>query len=93
MKINDSSGAGVSGLDRAAELNASTTASTSRNGGSNRNDQVSLSSLSSALRAQHSESPGHAARLAQLSAAVATGTYQVDSQALSTTIISGSMRS
>jgi flagellar biosynthesis anti-sigma factor FlgM len=92
MKINDSSGTGVSGLSRAQEQTASTPTSSSRASSTGRNDQVSLSSLSSALSAQQSNSPQHAARLAQLSSAVASGSYQIDSQALSSKIISSSQR-
>ena len=93
MKINDATGTGVSGLNRTQELNANAPSSLSRNANSSRSDQVSLSQLSSALSAQRNDSPQQAARLAQLSAAVSTGSYQVDSQALSSRIISSSLRS
>jgi flagellar biosynthesis anti-sigma factor FlgM len=93
MKINDSSGSAASQLNRTQELNANTASSQTRGAGSSRGDQVSLSNLSSALSAKQSESPQHAAKLAQLSASVASGSYQVDSQALSSKIISASTRS
>lgn len=92
MKITDSGGSDVSGLNRTQELNASTATSTSRSTGSGRQDQVSLSSLSSLLIAHQTNSPQHQARLAQLSAAFASGSYRVDAAALSSKIISSSQR-
>jgi flagellar biosynthesis anti-sigma factor FlgM len=93
MKINNSGGAGVSGLGGSQEVNANSGASQAQKSGSSRGDQVSLSNLSSALRAQPSQSPQHAGRVAQLSAAVQSGRYNVDAQALSSKIISSSTRS
>jgi flagellar biosynthesis anti-sigma factor FlgM len=93
MKITNSGGAGVSGLGSTQESNANTAASHSQKTGSSRGDQVSLSNLSSALSAKPVASPEHAAKLASISAAVASGSYKVDSQALSSKIISSSTRS
>lgn len=55
--------------------------------GSGQDDNVQLSSLSNVLRALDSLSAQQVSKLAQLSKAVATGGYQVDSYLLSNRII------
>jgi anti-sigma28 factor (negative regulator of flagellin synthesis) len=50
-------------------------------------DQVQLSSLSSALDASQADSHNQTAKLAQLSAVVSAGNYQVDADVLSGGII------
>jgi anti-sigma28 factor (negative regulator of flagellin synthesis) len=92
MKVNDSSGTGISGLNRAQELTSVSSNTRTRNGRSERGDQVSLSNLSSALSASESNSPEQAAKLARLSAAVASGGYTVNAQTLSSNLIGSHMR-
>ena len=92
MKVNDTGGTGVSGLGRAQELTSTSSSSKTRGNRAGKDDQVSLSNLSSALSKADVDSPQQAARLTQLSADVASGRYQIDSYALSGSIIQGSIR-
>lgn len=92
MKINDTNGTGVSGLGKAPELTSTGSSSKTRGQRGGKDDEVSLSNLSSALSATGTDSPQQSARLTQLSSAVASGKYQVDSYALSGSIIQASIR-
>lgn len=55
-------------------------------------DQVSLSSFSAALKAGDTNSPQQRARIAQLAAATAAGSYQIDVPAVSASIIHQHLR-
>jgi len=55
-------------------------------------DQVSLSSFSAALQASESNSPQQTARLAELSAAAANQSYQIEAPAVSESIINQHIR-
>lgn len=92
MKVNDTSGTGVSGLGKAQELTSTGSSSKTRGHRGAHDDQVSLSSLSSALSAGETDSPQQTARLSQLSAAVEAGRYQVNALAISSDIIRSSIR-
>lgn len=81
MKINDPKLAGLTssqvGGAQAPESPAERQKKTEKSGEIPR-DRVSLSELSSKVRALDSESPERAARLERLSAEVAAGRYHVD---------------
>ncbi len=92
MKINDTSGSGVSGLGKAQELTSAGFSSKTKSNRSGQDDEVSLSNLSNALSSLQTDSPRQAIKLTQLSASVASGSYQVDAHLLSASIIRASMR-
>jgi len=96
MKINhpnttNLSNLGSSGIGKSAETEALAKAkerqATAGSAASTDPDNVSLSNLSGSVRASLSDSPERAARLEQLSAQVAAGTYHVDSATLSKDIV------
>ena len=87
MKVNDPNGTGIGGLAPSQDLGTTRPSSFARGGRFQRSDQVQLSNLSSALYATQTDSPEHTAKLAQLSAVVSTGNYQIDGHALSGSII------
>jgi len=87
MKINHTNGTDVSRLGKAQQPGPSSQNGQVLGGRFSGSDQVQLSRLSSALGALGTGSPEHADRLAQLSAVVATGSYQIDSYAVSGSII------
>jgi anti-sigma28 factor (negative regulator of flagellin synthesis) len=91
MRVNDSSSSGISGLNR-TDPGSSGAGSKIRGGRFDRDDQVSLSNLSSAMNALETDSPERSARLSSLSAAIMSGSYQVDPSALSGALIHQSMR-
>lgn len=92
MKINDTSGSGVSGLGKAQELTSTGFSTKTKANRSGQDDEVSLSNLSNALSSLQTDSPHQAGRLTQLSASVASGSYQVDAYRLSGSIIQASIR-
>ncbi len=82
MKIHDTNSSGIGGLTNAEMGHSSRTGNSnqSRNGAT---DQIQLSALSSSLKAGDVQSSAQNQRVEQLRAAVASGTYQVDSHTLS----------
>jgi len=92
MKVNDSTGAGLSGVGGAQQLTTSTAPLRGRGGAGSQEDQVQLSSLGSALGAQQPNSADQTAKVNQLTAAVGSGAYQVNAYALSGSIIESSIR-
>ena len=92
MKINETSGAGIAGLGNTQEVKPGGGIQKGKGTAAEGHDQVSLSSLSNVLSSSETESPQRAARLAALSQAIASGKYQVDSQAVSASIIRSSTR-
>ena len=87
MKVNDPNGTGIGGLAPSQDLGSTRVSSQARGGRFQQRDQVQLSKLSNALYATQTDSPEHTAKLAQLSAVVRTGNYQIDGYALSGSII------
>jgi len=91
MKINNPDSAALSGTGRAAETSAVSTSAGSRKSAGSSSDSVDISSLGDHLRALLSDSPERTARVAQLESAVSSGRYRPDANAVSNSIIQGSM--
>ena len=89
MKINNPSGAGISGTGNASEVTAAIPAGYQRPAGSaaESSDQVQISRLSHYLNILRQDSPRQVAAVAQLTAAVSSGRYPVDAPAVSASIV------
>ena len=94
MKISDTNGKPLSGLDRAAALPpaAEGVRAPAVSRPSAKPDRVQLSNLSEYLAAARSDSPAHVAKLGELKATVAGGGYHVDPLVVSHAIIQDSLR-
>ncbi|HWC00310.1 MAG TPA: flagellar biosynthesis anti-sigma factor FlgM [Bryobacteraceae bacterium] len=86
MRVNDSNSSAVTGALKAQEAAASGQASkTGRQGGNS--DRVQLSSLSAQLSDLQSDSPARLSYVEGLASMVASGSYVVDSRAVSSSIL------
>lgn len=86
MKVNDSNNSAVTGALQTQNIQSSGQGSkSSRQGGGS--DQVQLSSLSTQLSDLHSDSPARSNYVDGLAAMVASGSYVVDSRAVSSSIL------
>jgi flagellar biosynthesis anti-sigma factor FlgM len=93
MKISSSDSKSTAGLDQAAGVRPAGESSASKQplGQKAASDQVQLSRLSSYLASALNGSPEHLAKVSELSAAVASGQYNVDAYAVSGSIIQHSI--
>ncbi len=87
MKVNDANSGAVAGAGQSLGVQAPTGGSGGRKSSSASSDQVQLSSLGSQLSAMQSDSPQRGARVDQLAAMVANGSYSVDSKSVSSSIL------
>jgi len=92
MSVNHIHRTGISGLGRTQELTSTPGSGRARTSTSSRTDQTAISNLSQALSATQPDSSAHTARLQQLTGAVSSGRYTVDSNAVSGSIIEQSLR-
>jgi anti-sigma28 factor (negative regulator of flagellin synthesis) len=91
MKISRTDAKSTAGIDPASGTRTSADASDTGPDQASTQDQIALSNLSSYLASAYSGSPEHLARVAQLGAAVSNRQYQVDSFAVSGSIIQHSI--
>lgn len=92
MKVQNSNTAGIAGLrntEPASSGAANVRAPKNNSGG---NDQVHLSSLSSHLGVSVASSAERSSKVAELSSAVSSGRYNVEAQAVSSSMIHEHMR-
>jgi len=89
MKINNPTGTGITGAGQAPEMTQPVQGGHTRPAGSSlaASDQVQISRLSHYLNILRSDSPQHLAEVAQLTAAVSSGAYQVDPPVVSASIV------
>ncbi|HYZ87292.1 MAG TPA: flagellar biosynthesis anti-sigma factor FlgM [Bryobacteraceae bacterium] len=94
MKIQDSNVSNLTstGVGKSAEVEGGARGNRAGAAGAATSDQVSLSDLSSAIRAAQSDSPERTAHLEKLSADFQTGRYKVDAQALSKAIVNDAIK-
>src|SRR5579864_7032178 len=87
MKISDSSGTRLAGLDVSEGITAGAGRQPGKSTRSTVADQIQLSDLSASLASTQSESPPHLARLSSLAAVVSSKGYVVDANLVSASII------
>ena len=94
MKINDANVGGTGAAQAANAVGgvAAAKAQPKVGAGNAPTDEVQLSNLSAQIRAEDTNSPERAAQLEKLSAAIAAGTYRVDTAELSRNIIDDSTK-
>jgi flagellar biosynthesis anti-sigma factor FlgM len=94
MKINDPTAGALSATKLSQSLGVASGARNMRSGSArgDGDDHVQLSNLASVVQSLSSESPDRAARVQRLAMQVQSGQYQVDSMALSSSIVGAALQ-